>query len=145
MQEFPHRYAVSADADAEGNVTVRSAGLPTVTTASPPQFGGAGGLWSPETLLVAAAADCLVLTFRAIAAASKLSWRRLACDAEGTLDRKDGVVRFTELQLAARLVVPPGVDTERARRVLDKAEASCLITNSLALRPTLAAEIVTEA
>ena len=145
MHGFPHRYAVSADADAEGSVAVRSAGLPTLTTALPPQFGGAGGQWSPETLLVAAATDCLILTFRAIATASKLTWRRLACDAEGTLDRKDGVTRFTELRLAARLVVPPGVDTERARRLLEKAEASCLITNSLALRPTLAAEIVTEA
>jgi organic hydroperoxide reductase OsmC/OhrA len=145
MQGFPHRYAVSADADAEGNVAVRSAGLPTLTTAPPPQFGGAGGQWSPETFLVAAAADCLILTFRAIAAASKLSWRRLACDAHGTLDRKDGVVRFTELRFEARLVVPPGIDTERARRLLEKAEATCLITNSLAFRPTLAAEIVTEA
>jgi uncharacterized OsmC-like protein len=73
-----------------------------------------------------------------------LPWRRLDCDAEGVLDRRDRVVRFTELQLRARLVVPPGVDAERAKRLLEKSEAACVVTNSLALRPTLTAQIVTE-
>jgi organic hydroperoxide reductase OsmC/OhrA len=144
MQAYPHRYEVHAAADTEGSVLVRSQRLPTLTTAPPPQFGGAGDQWSPETLLVAAAADCFVLTFRAIASASKLPWRRLGCEAEGVLDRSDGVVRFTELHLRSHLVVPTGVDTDRAQRLLDKAEATCLVTNSLTLRPTLTAEVVAE-
>jgi organic hydroperoxide reductase OsmC/OhrA len=93
---------------------------------------------------VAAAADCFILTFRAIATASKLAWRHLDCDAEGVLDRADGVVRFTELHLCARLVLPAGGDTGRARRLLEKAETACLVTNSLALRPTLTAEVEAE-
>jgi len=145
MQAYPHRYDVEAAAESEGSVLVRSEGLPGLTTGAPPQFGGAGGQWSPETLLVAAAADCFILTFRAIATGSKLSWRRLACDAEGVLDRSDGVVRFTELHLRARLVVPAGVDTDRAKRLLEKAETVCLVTSSLALRPTLTAEVTVEA
>ena len=144
MKAYPHRYDVHAAAETEGSVVVRAEGLPTLTTAPPSQYGGPGDQWSPETLLVAAVADCFILTFRAIAAASKLPWRRLGCDAEGILDRSDGVVRFTELHLRARLVLPPGVDTERAKRLLEKAEAACLVTNSLALRPTLAAEIAAE-
>jgi organic hydroperoxide reductase OsmC/OhrA len=144
MKAYPHRYDVHAAAETEGSVVVRAEGLPTLTTAPPPQYGGPGDQWSPETLLVAAVADCFILTFRAIAAASKLPWRRLGCDAEGILDRSDGVVRFTELHLRARLVLPPGVDTERAKRLLEKAEAACLVTNSLALRPTLTAEIAAE-
>ena len=144
IRAYPHRYEVSAAAYADGSVAVRSEGLPTLTTAPPPQFGGAGGQWSPETLLAAAAADGLILTFCAIATASKLPWRRLDCDAEGIVDRKDGVVRFTELHVHARLKVPPGVDPDRALRLLEKAEATCLVTNSLALSPTLTAEIVAE-
>jgi peroxiredoxin-like protein len=115
-----------------------------LTTAPPPQFGGGGGQWSPETLLVAAAADCFILTFRAIATASKLAWRRLDCDAEGILDRSEGVVRFTALHLRARLVIPAGGDVERAKRLVEKAETACLVTNSLAFRPTLSAEVVAE-
>lgn len=144
MQAYPHRYEVNVAADTDGSVLVNSDGLPPLTTAPPPQFGGAGGQWSPETLLVAAAADCFILTFRAIATASKLPWRRVRCDAEGVLDRSDGVIRFTALHLRAHLVVPTGIDTDRARRLLEKAETACLVTNSLALRPTLTAEIVAE-
>ena len=144
MQAYPHRYDVHGAADVEGSVLIRAGELPTLTTAPPPQYGGPGDQWSPETLLVAAAADCFILTFRAIAIASKLPWRRLDCDAEGVLDRRDGVVRFTELQLRARLVVPPGVDAERAKRLLEKSETACVVTNSLALRPTLTAQVVTE-
>jgi peroxiredoxin-like protein len=144
MEPHPHRYGVHARGGCDGSVFIDSPGLPTLRTAAPAQYGGPGDQWSPETLLVAAAADCYVLTFRAIAAASKLPWRRLECDAEGVLDRRDGVVRFTELHLRSRLIVAPGGDVERAKRLLEKAEASCLITRSLALQPTLAAEVVVE-
>ena len=144
MQAYPHQYNVNAAAETEGGVLVRSEGLPTLTTGPPPQFGGPGGQWSPETLLVAAAADCFILTFRAIAAGSKLAWRRLDCDAEGTLDRSDGVVRFTALQLRARLVIPADGDVARAKRLAEKAETACLVTNSFAFRATLTAEVVAE-
>lgn len=141
MQAYPHRYDVHAGAETAGSVLLHSEGFPTLTTAPPPQFGGPGDQWSPETLLVAAAADCFILTFRAIATASKLEWRHLDCDAEGVLDRTEGVARFTELHLRARLMLPAAGDTDRARRLLEKAEASCLVTSSLAFRPTLIAEV----
>jgi len=141
MEPHPHRYGVHARAGTEGSVVVESPGLPTLRTAPPTQYGGPGDQWSPETLLVAAAADCFVLTFRAISAASKLGWQRLDCDAEGVVDRREGAVRFTELHVRARLVLPPGGDAERAKRLLEKAEASCLVTRSLALAPRLTIEI----
>ena len=137
MQPHPHRYRVHARTGGNGSVFVESEGLPLVRTAPPVQYDGPGDQWSPETLLVAAAADCFVLTFRAVAAASKFAWRRLECDAEGVLDRRDGVVRFTEMHLTARLLIAQGGDLERAKRLLEKAEASCLVTRSLALEPTL--------
>ena len=83
MRAYPHRYDVHGAAEVEGNVLIRAERLSTLTTAPPPQHGGPGDQWSPEALLVAAAADCFIRTFRAIAIASKLLWRRLDCDAEG--------------------------------------------------------------
>lgn len=144
MEAYPHRYEVRAAAEPTGSVRVQATGLPTLATAPPPQFGGPGDQWSPETLLVAAAVDCFVLTFRAIAVASKLTWQSLGCDAEGVLDRADGVLRFTALHVRAHLRLPAGGDAERAKRLLQKAERGCLVTNSLAFRPTLAAEATAE-
>ncbi len=95
------------------------------------QFGGPGDQWSPETLFVAAVADCFILSFRAIARASKFSWRHLSCRAEGVLDRAEGAARFTELLIQASLQLPEGGDSNKGHRLLEKAEESCLITNSL--------------
>ncbi len=131
MQDFPHRYSVAAVAKAEGEVALDSDGLPALSSAPPAEFGGPGDRWSPETLLVAAVADCFLLTFRAIARASKLSWISLQCDVEGTLDRVERVTQFTRFLVRASLRVPAGTDEEQAKRLLERAEQSCLITNSL--------------
>jgi peroxiredoxin-like protein len=112
-----------------------------VESAPPAEFDGPGDLWSPETLLLAAVADCVVLSFRVIAANSKLEWTELHCEAGGTVDRAEGALRFTEIRLRATLTLPPGQKTERAQRMLERAEKSCLISNSLATPVHLETEI----
>ena len=131
MKNLPHHYAVAATASTEGNVDLTSPGLSRIDSAPPAEFGGPGDRWSPETLLVAAVADCFILTFSAIARASKLDWSSLSCDVDGVLDRVDNVARFTEFRLRAVLDAPPGTDEQKALRLLEKSERSCLITNSL--------------
>ncbi len=142
MKPFPHRYAVQAAAAFEGCVTLAAEGVPALSSAPPVEFDGPGDQWSPESLLVAAVADCFVLTFRAIARASRLEWTQLECRAEGTLDRVDGVTRFVGMRIEATLTVAAGTDPEAARRLLSKAERSCLITRSLNATAELEARIV---
>lgn len=137
MQPFPHRYTVAARAATQGDVALEGARLPALHSAPPAEFGGPGDRWSPETLLVAAVADCFVLTFRAIAGVSRFSWLSLSCDVTGTVDRVDRVTQFTGLQVTARLRIPAGGNEEQARRLLVKAEDTCLVTNSLKIRPQL--------
>lgn len=144
MQEFPHHYNAIATAGPEGDVSLSSTGLEVILSAPPTEFGGPGNRWSPEELLVAAIADCFVLSFRAIARASKLSWRTLDCQVAGTLDRNERTVSFTVFNVEARLVVSPDVDQQKAQRLLEKAEASCLITNSLSGITHLATTVVVE-
>lgn len=132
MQDFPHRYSIQASAKAEGPVAIASPGLAALQTAAPAEFGGPGDQWSPETLFVASVADCLVLGFRAIARASSLPWVSLRCEGEGVLDRVERTIKFTSITLRACLTVPEGTGPEKAKRILDKAERSCLVSNSLA-------------
>jgi peroxiredoxin-like protein len=131
MQELPHHYAVTAAGGVVGEVELAAERLPRLRSASPTEFDGPGDRWSPETLLVGAVADCFILTFRAVARASKLSWTSLQCDVTGTLDRVDRVTQFTHLDIHPRLTVPAGTDSDQARRALQKAERGCLISNSL--------------
>lgn len=142
MQDFPHHYAVTASADVATNVTLESHGLEPLESAGPAEFGGPGDRWSPETLLVAAVADCFVLSFRAIARASKVDWLSLRCDVVGDLDKVERSMQFTGFRLRVRLVVPPGIREGKAERLLEMAEKSCLITNSLKAESTLEAEVV---
>lgn len=142
MQDLPHHYSVAANADADGHVELTSPGLASIESAAPAEFGGPGDRWSPESLLVAAVADCFILTFKAIARASKLDWTSLACEAEGILDRVDNVMQFTEFRLGVVLKAPVGTEEQKAIRLLEKAEHSCLITNSLKSKSMLNAEVV---
>lgn len=131
MQKLPHHYKVTASAGSEGDVRLAGDGLDTLPSAPSAEFDGPGDRWSPETLLVAAVADCFILSFRAIARASRLSWTSLSCEVSGTLERSEGKTKFTEFVIQATLDVPQEVDEQRAYRILEKAEESCLITNSL--------------
>jgi organic hydroperoxide reductase OsmC/OhrA len=144
VQPFPHRYEVQASATASGEVTLRSNHLAPFASAAPVEFGGPGNRWSPETLLVAAVVDCFVLTFRGIAANSQLSWSSMTCEGAGTVERIDGVTRFTDVTMRATLSLGEGMDEAKARRVLEKAERTCLIGNSLNAPVHLESEIMFE-
>ena len=131
MQALPHRYRVKGTGRLTGDVELTAERLTMLRSASPAEFDGPGDRWSPETFLVGAVADCFILTFRAVANASQLPWISLDCDVTGTLDRVDHVTLFTHLHMMAHLVVPAGVDVDRARHALEKAERNCLISRSL--------------
>jgi organic hydroperoxide reductase OsmC/OhrA len=131
MQDLPHHYRVAANGAPDGDVRLSAEKLETLALAPPQEFGGPGDRWSPETLLMAAVADCLIRSFRAIVRASKLSWLSLNCGVEGTFDRVEGTMKFTEFKVNATPNVPADTNEQRARRKLEEAEASCLITNFL--------------
>ncbi len=141
MQDFPHHYSVIASGDPDHDVTLDADRLPAFRAATPREFGGPGDCWSPETLLVAAVASCFVLTFRGVARASRVSWTSITCDVDGTLERIERVTQFTHVAVRVNLCVPAGTDEDQARRVLDKAERSCLIAQSLKAAVALHAEV----
>ena len=82
--------------------------------------------------MAAAVADCFVLSFRAIAVGFKFSWVSLDVRTEGTVERTDGKMRFTKFLTHAKLRIAAGGE---------KAEASCLVTNSLSSDNHLTTEV----
>lgn len=63
---------------------------------------------------------------------SQLPFVSLEVETSGTVNKQDGVTRFTEIVLRPILTVPPGTDHARAQRVLERSEKACLVTASLA-------------
>jgi peroxiredoxin-like protein len=145
MKPLPHRYEVRLHGAADGYATLSVRGIPELRSAPPEDFDGPGDAWSPEHLLLAAVETCFLFTLRAVAAASRISFTRLDLDVDATVDRKDGVTRFTEIVLRARLAIAAGADHERAKRAMEKAEKACLISASLAVPIHLVPEIVENA
>ena len=141
MHPYPHLYRASASGEPAGAVRVASPSLPVIETAPPPEFDGPGGLWSPESLLCAAVANCFILTFRSVSRAAQFPWLELECRVEGTLERVEAQAQFTRYASFAKLTVPKGSDTAKARPLLERAEHSCLISNSLRGTRTLDVEV----
>lgn len=141
MKPYPHVYSASAAASATGAVSVASPGLPTIESAPPPEFDGPGGIWSPETLLVAAIADCFVLTFRGVSRAAHFDWISLEAHVDGSLERDSGVTQFVRYTTRVTLTVAPNTDHAKATQLLERAEQVCLVTNSLRGSRTLEVQL----
>ena len=142
MKPLPHVYHAQLVGAAEGYAVVSVPGIPELRTAPPADFDGPGDAWSPEHLLLAAVETCFLFTLQAVARASKLEFTSLHLEANGTVDRKEGATRFTEIVLRPRLTLPAGGDRNRAMRVLEKSEKACLISASLSTPIRLEPEIV---
>jgi len=142
MKAYPHHYTAGARGAPAGLVPLSVEGLPPIESAPPPEFDGPGGVWSPETLLVASIADCFILTFRSIARATRFEWDDLHCTVEGVLDRVAGVPYFTRFTTRATLTIRAGANQEKAREHLERAEKLCLISNSLRSERLLEIEVV---
>lgn len=141
MLPLPHHY--HANAKSRGNyVEVASEGLPNIETSAPPDFGGPEDFWSPETLFVGTIADCFILTFKAIARATKLDWVDVKCDVDGTLDKLGKGMEFTHFKITGKVILGPDQSEETALKLLKNAEASCLITRSLKAEVTFEGAVV---
>ena len=117
----------------EGRIgSITADGMPQVQVATPPEFPkGVPNIWSPEHLFVAAANICLMTTFLAIAENSKLEFKSFSSSAKGKLEKVDGKFMISEIELMPEIIINDEKDLEKATRIIQKAEAACLISNSM--------------
>jgi organic hydroperoxide reductase OsmC/OhrA len=85
-------------------------------------------------------------TFLAIAEISKLDFTSFKADAIGRLEKLDGQgYMMMEVTVRPRLTICRAQDADRARRILEKAEKHCLISNSVKSAVRVEPEIEVEA
>jgi peroxiredoxin-like protein len=132
---YTYRTAVEWTEQKKGTIT--SEGKPEIQVATPPEFKGHAGIWSPEDLYVAAANICLMTTFLAVAERAGLAFTAYQCEAEGRLELVDGKFQVTVITLRPHITLSSGGDVTKARELIEKAEANCLISNSMKTRIVL--------
>jgi organic hydroperoxide reductase OsmC/OhrA len=120
---------------------VRAAGKPDLDVASPPEFKGEAGIWTPEDMFVAGLNACILMTFVAFATQKGLEFASYECRAEGKLEFVEGKYRFSEVKLYPQITVKSEADVERAKELLESAHANCFISNSITSAVTLTPEI----
>ncbi len=138
-----HTYKVKASATKlRSGVAVSEATPQAIIFSAPPEFLGDAGVWTPEAFFVAAVVSCFVSTFSGMADLSKLRFASLDVEAEGTLERDATGWKFTAIKLRPDLKIMEERDGDRANRLLEKAERTCLIARSISaatmLEPSIA-------
>jgi peroxiredoxin-like protein len=131
MSALPHQYKVTVAGKPDNTLMAQADHLPHLQVAAPVGFGGPGDQWSPEELIMAALANCLILSFRAITKPPKFDWVSIECESNGTLDQVDHKIQFTQVTTKAKLFITSADNMEKAKKLLHKAEDVCFISNSL--------------
>ena len=143
--EHQYTYRVKASSTTLRSGLASANGIESpIKFSAPPEFQGEAGCWTPEHLFVAAVAGCFVSTFSGIANASKFEFISLDLEVEGVLQKEEGGWRITQINLRPRLKIALQKDVERANRLLEKAEKSCLVARSLNSRIVLEPEVLVE-
>lgn len=108
---------------------------------APPEFGGLEGRWTPEDLLLGAAASCFTTTFHTVARYSKLEYVDLEVEAETTVQKAESGYNFNDITIRAHLTIPSESVREQAVKILEKTRDLCLISRALAHAPKLEARV----
>lgn len=133
MEETPYVYKVSTTWLHDRNGWAEAPGVESsVKFSAAPEFGGRPGLWSPEQLLVLAASSCFLSAFLFFAERSGIPLASFRIEAEGGLEKAEGKgYRFAHITLRPFLILEHEKDVVPAEKLLEKAQRSCIVANSL--------------
>lgn len=140
---YIYRVNASSTTVRSGIVAADEIELP-IAFSAPPEFQGEPGNWTPEHFLIASVAGCFVSTFSGMAHFSKFEFLSLEVGVEGIIGKDQGGWRFTQVNVRPRLKIAQEQDRERANRILEKAEKTCLVVRSLTSQVALEPEILVE-
>ena len=103
----------------------------TLEFSKPPEYNGMKGTMTPEDAFISAAITCLACTFDSYANKMRLKISRYESDATGTVDRVNGIQKFTKLEVRVKITIPVETSRESAQKAIDRARENCLVAASL--------------
>jgi organic hydroperoxide reductase OsmC/OhrA len=106
-------------------------GKPPLAGSADKVFRGDSSRHNPEDLLVMSLSACHMLTYLAEAARAGVHVVAYSDEASGTMQVRDGKMRFTDVSLHPQVVIAKGSDPALAMRLHEKAHEHCFIANSV--------------
>jgi organic hydroperoxide reductase OsmC/OhrA len=111
---------------------VRAAGVPDLAGTADPTFHGDRDRWNPEQLLLAALAQCHMLSYFHVAVNNGIVVTAYADDAEGTMRlNRDGSGEFTSVTLHPKVTIADPSRAELAQQLHAEANRVCFIARSV--------------
>ncbi len=113
----------------------------------PDAMDGPGVGTNPDEMLLGAAATCYIITLAAMLERSHIPKVSLTMKSEGIVDVTNGVFTYDAIIHRPKLLLPSDLsdrDLEKAQRLAEKAESSCMITRALAGNVKVSLEAVVE-
>ena len=141
-RKFIYRTKVSWIEEKKGILC--SSGKPTIQVATPPEFKGHEGMWTPEELFVASVNICIKTTFLHYAQKSNFEFLNYESEAEGVLERIGNQFMFSEIKVKPKIKVESSSQVEKAKELIQLSEKNCLISNSIKSRVEIVPEISTQ-
>ena len=139
----PLRYQVNVARRGPIEAAVESTPRAVITGGPPPEFGGDPTSWSPEHLMVAAAALCFWSTLEWFARRRGVPLAGLECAAEGDVARTAEGFAFSGIRLEVAASTTAGQEGA-LRELMEVAKKSCLVARSLACPVELSATVTTD-
>ena len=110
---------------------IHTEGKPALKVATPAEFGGPAGIWSPEELLVGSVASCLMNTFLYFIERLEIRLASYESRATGTMEKTPDGLRFTAMEVAIVVKVERESDYEKALGIEKKLEKYCPVSTAL--------------
>ncbi|MGN7853831.1 OsmC family protein [Exiguobacterium sp. 22311] len=113
----------------------------------PDAMDGPGVGTNPDEMLLGAAATCYIITLAAMLERSHIPKVSLTMESEGIVDVTNGVFTYDAIIHRPTLLLPADLsdrDVEKAQRLAEKSEGSCMITRALAGNVKVSLEAVVE-
>ncbi|MEH3033655.1 MAG: OsmC family protein [Aeromicrobium erythreum] len=114
------------------DVLLSADGKPDLLGSADPTFRGDKGRWNPEELLLAALAQCHLLSYLHSAVRHGVVVTGYTDDPVGTMVQEGLGGRFTDVLLRPRVTVTDDAMVETARTIHAEASANCFIAQSVA-------------
>ena len=111
--------------------SLSSPGKPNIGIATPPEFNGEEGYWSPEELLLSAVDSCVMTTFLHYAERKKINFRTYESETEGILERINDQFMFSKIIVKPKISVASEDQIDKIKELMMTAENNCFISNSI--------------
>jgi organic hydroperoxide reductase OsmC/OhrA len=141
-KQFIYRNSLKWKGEKKGLLS--SQGKPDIELATPLEFKGHSGIWSPEDLFVASVNCCFMTTFLHYTYKNNFNLLSYESQAEGILERIEDKFIFSKIKITPKIVVAKNEQIEKAKEIIELAEKNCPISHSMKSKIEVTPEIRTE-